>query len=167
MSHLPRPTTLSWAAYGTSPYNCTKQCVREHIYTHTHNKKKAIEQITTLFETNKEQQRNFKKTNCCCGSRDKRCYYCCYGNRVLPLVNSATGTMRTVTYLIFIIFFHGVWNMALVTMVTSRSRNHNISCKPCTWDEEICGVLYFFFLLFVIKTRHFILWRKWQVTIAH
>lgn len=61
MSHLPRPTTLSWAAYGTSPYNCTKQCVREHIYTHTHNKKKAIEQITTLFETNKEQQRNFKK----------------------------------------------------------------------------------------------------------
>lgn len=29
-----------------------------HTYTHY---KKAIEQITTLFETNKEQQRNFKK----------------------------------------------------------------------------------------------------------
>lgn len=152
MSHLPRPTTLSWAAYGTSPYNCTKQCVREHIYTHTHNNKKKSNRTNNNAIRNKQRTtKKFQKTNCCCGSRDKRCYYCCYGNRVLPLVNSATGTMRTVTYLIFIIFFHGVWNMALVTMVTSRSRNHNISCKPCTWDEEICGVLYFFFIFSLLR----------------
>lgn len=103
-----------------------------NTYTHIHTTKKSNRTNNNAIRNKQRTTKKFQKTNCCCGSRDKRCYYCCYGNRVLPLVNSATGTMRTVTYFIFIIFFHGVWNMASVTMVTSRARNHNIPCKPCT-----------------------------------
>ncbi|GIY54701.1 hypothetical protein CDAR_240811 [Caerostris darwini] len=48
----------------------------------------------------------------------------CHGNSLFPLVNSATGTMRSQHTVCLCL---GVGNMASVTMVTAKTQNHNIS----------------------------------------